>query len=130
MWATTAALVELRRIRHAITAVPGLGPRPADPGDAAAFDDLDARVRALTGRRRPVLLPPPDAPASVMIAAALGHLDAPPPGGPLPDHPALRDPFGVAPCPRPCLIIDLVVGRGELTDAAWERIAPLLPGVD
>ncbi|MFE1264513.1 hypothetical protein ACFW5X_28790, partial [Streptomyces albogriseolus] len=31
---------------------------------------------------------------------------------------------------RPCLIIDLVVGRGELTDAAWERIAPLLPGVD
>ncbi|MEU0948567.1 hypothetical protein ABZ379_38720, partial [Streptomyces canus] len=32
--------------------------------------------------------------------------------------------------PRPCLIIDLVVGQGELTDAAWERIAPLLPGVD
>jgi hypothetical protein len=32
--------------------------------------------------------------------------------------------------PRQCLIIDLVVGRGELTDAAWERIAPLLPGVD
>lgn len=31
---------------------------------------------------------------------------------------------------RTCLIIDLVVGRGELTDAAWERIAPLLPGVD
>ncbi|MET9016036.1 hypothetical protein ABZX74_34815 [Streptomyces olivaceoviridis] len=99
MWVTTAALVELWRTRHAITAVPGLGPRPTDPGDAAAFDDLDARVRALTGRRRPVLLPPPDAPASVMIAAALGHLDAPPPGGPLPDHPALRDPFGVAPCP-------------------------------
>ncbi|MFI8192791.1 transposase, partial [Streptomyces sp. NPDC085946] len=23
-----------------------------------------------------------------------------------------------------------MVGRGELTDAAWERIAPLLPGVD
>lgn len=32
--------------------------------------------------------------------------------------------------PRHCLIIDLVVGRGELTDAAWERMAPLLPGVD
>ncbi|MEU8825697.1 IS5 family transposase [Streptomyces sp. NPDC048636] len=31
---------------------------------------------------------------------------------------------------RACLIIDLVVGRGELTDAAWGRIAPLLPGVD
>ncbi|MEU2565173.1 hypothetical protein ABZ626_38500, partial [Streptomyces longispororuber] len=31
--------------------------------------------------------------------------------------------------PRSCLIIDLVVGRGELTDAAWDRIAPMLPGV-
>ncbi|MGA5559527.1 hypothetical protein ACPCSA_34500, partial [Streptomyces lavendulocolor] len=31
---------------------------------------------------------------------------------------------------RSCLIIDLVVGRGELTDAAWGRIARLLPGVD
>lgn len=96
-WATTAALVDLWRTRHAITAVPGLGPRPADPGDAAAWDDLDVRVRALTGRRRPVHLPPPDAPASVMIEAALSHLDTPPPTGPLPDHPALRDPLGVAP---------------------------------
>ncbi|MGW3361218.1 AAA family ATPase [Streptomyces bungoensis] len=97
VWATTAALVELWRTRHAITAVPGLGPRPADPNDAAAWDDLDARVRALTGRRRPLHLPPPDAPASVMLAAALDHLDTPPPGGPLPDHPALRDPLGIAP---------------------------------
>lgn len=96
-WATTCALVELWRTRHAITGTPGLGPRPADPTDAAAWDDLDARVRALTGRRRPVHLPPPDAPASVMIEAALSHLDTPPPTGPLPDHPALRDPFGVAP---------------------------------
>ncbi|OKJ80705.1 hypothetical protein AMK32_23280 [Streptomyces sp. CB01883] len=96
-WATTAALVELWRTRHAITAVPGLGPRPADPDDAAAWDDLDARVRALTGRRRPLILPPPDAPAAVVVEAALSHLDAPPPAGPLPDHPALRDPFGVAP---------------------------------
>ncbi|MFI1701417.1 MobF family relaxase [Streptomyces bobili] len=96
-WATTAALVELWRTRHAITGVPGLGPRPADPIDAAAWDDLDARVRALTGRRRPLDLPPPDAPASVIIEAALGHLDTPPPAGPLPDHPALRDPLGVAP---------------------------------
>ncbi|MGY5051654.1 hypothetical protein ACWDE0_39660 [Streptomyces sp. 900105755] len=52
-WATTAALVELWRTRHAITSTPGLGPRPADPNDAAAWDDLDARVRALTARRRP-----------------------------------------------------------------------------
>ncbi|MFB6984596.1 MobF family relaxase [Streptomyces sp. NPDC056297] len=96
-WATTAALVELWRTRHAITGAPGLGLRPADPTDAAAWDDLDARVRALTGRRRPVHLPPPDAPASVVIEAALSHLDTPPPTGPLPDHPALRDPFGVAP---------------------------------
>ncbi|MFH8866617.1 transposase [Streptomyces griseus] len=28
------------------------------------------------------------------------------------------------------LIIDLVAGRGELTDAAWGRIEPLLPQVD
>ncbi|MEW2281853.1 IS5 family transposase [Streptomyces cyaneofuscatus] len=28
------------------------------------------------------------------------------------------------------LIIDLVAGRGELTDAAWRRIEPLLPQVD
>ncbi|OEJ23054.1 hypothetical protein AR457_38330 [Streptomyces agglomeratus] len=96
-WATTCALVELWRTRHAITGVRGLGPRPADPQSAAAWDDLDARVRALTGRRRPLHLPPPDAPASVMIEAALSHLDTPPPTGPLPDHPALRDPLGVAP---------------------------------
>ncbi|SEF17703.1 hypothetical protein SAMN05216533_8480 [Streptomyces sp. Ag109_O5-10] len=70
---------------------------PADPNDAAAWDDLDAWVRALTARRRPVHLPPPDAPASVMIEAALSHLDAPPPAGSLPDHPALRDPLGIAP---------------------------------
>ncbi|MGZ2361686.1 relaxase domain-containing protein [Streptomyces sp. 372A] len=96
-WATTAALVELWRTRHAITGMPGLGPRPADPNDAAAWDTLDARIRALTGRRRPVHLPPPDAPASLMIEATLSHLDAPPPGGPLPEHPALRDPLGITP---------------------------------
>jgi hypothetical protein len=32
-----------------------------------------------------------------MMEAALSHLESPPPGGPLPDHPALRDPMGVAP---------------------------------
>jgi hypothetical protein len=32
-----------------------------------------------------------------MIEAAPRHLDTPPPGGPLPDHPALRDPLGIAP---------------------------------
>ncbi|MFI9019315.1 MobF family relaxase [Streptomyces griseus] len=96
-WATTAALLELWRTRHVITGVPGPGPRPADPNDAAAWDDLDARIRALTARRRPVHLPPTDAPASVMIEAAQSHLDAPPPGGPLPHHPALRDPLGITP---------------------------------
>lgn len=50
-WATTAALVELWRTRHTLTGVPGLGPRPADPVTAAAWDGLDARMRALTGRR-------------------------------------------------------------------------------
>ncbi|MER5888046.1 MobF family relaxase [Streptomyces sp. NPDC001941] len=96
-WATTAALVELWRTRHAITATPGLGPRPADPGDAAAWDDLDARIRALTGQRRPTPQAPPDTPASVLLATAQSHLDSPPPGTPLPDHPALRDPLGALP---------------------------------
>nr|WP_308299338.1 AAA family ATPase [Streptomyces sp. CL12-4] len=97
-WATTAALVELWRTRHAITTPTGIGPRPADPPqDATAWDDLDARIRALTRRRRPLHSPPPDAPATVLIDAALAHLDTPPPSGPLPDHPALRDPFGIAP---------------------------------
>ncbi|WP_330342642.1 MobF family relaxase [Streptomyces sp. NBC_00557] len=96
-WATTCALVELWRTRHAITAT-GIGPRPEDPDDAAAWDDLNARVRALTARRRPIHQPlPPDAPASAVIAHALAHLDTPPPAGALHDHPALRDPHGIAP---------------------------------
>ncbi|MET8516898.1 MobF family relaxase [Streptomyces sp. NPDC005077] len=96
-WSTTCALVELWRTRHAITAMPGLGPRPAHPDDATAWDDLDARVRALTGRRRPVQLPPADAPASVVLEATLSHLNTPPDSGALPDHPALRAPGGIAP---------------------------------
>ncbi|MFF8431743.1 MobF family relaxase [Streptomyces sp. NPDC016566] len=97
VWATTAALVELWRTRHAITSVPGLGPRPADPEQAAAWDDMDARVRALTGRRPTPQLPPPGAPASHVLPAALDHLDSPPPSGPQPGHLALRDPLGIAP---------------------------------
>ncbi|QDN84718.1 transposase [Streptomyces sp. S1D4-23] len=31
---------------------------------------------------------------------------------------------------RACLIIELVVHRAELTDVAWERTEPLLPGAD
>ncbi|WP_331725298.1 MobF family relaxase [Streptomyces zaomyceticus] len=134
-WATTAALVELWRTRHAITAMPGLGPRPADPNHAAAWDDLDARIRALTGRRRPVHLPPPDAPASVMIEAALSHLDTPPPAGPLPDHPALRDPLGITPMSHGALDARLArralaaVLAGEPLPEAWmEEITA--PGED
>ncbi|WP_317447715.1 hypothetical protein [Streptomyces collinus] len=119
--------MELWRTRHVITALPGLGPRPADPGDAVAWDDLDARVRALTGRRRPLHLPPPGAPASVMIAAALGHLDTSPSGGPLPDHPALRDPYGVAPLSYAALDARLArsalaaVLAGEPLPEAWRE---------
>ncbi|MES4892315.1 hypothetical protein [Streptomyces sp. NPDC096012] len=113
--------MERWRTRHAITAIPGLGPRPAVPDGTAAWDDLDARVRALTGRRRPLTLPQPDAPASVMIAAALSHLDAPPPAAPLPDHPALRDPFGVAPLTYGAL--DARTARRALATAlAGERL--------
>ncbi|MEV4868517.1 MobF family relaxase [Streptomyces syringium] len=134
-WATTCALVELWRTRHAITGAPGLGPRPADPQDATAWDDLDARVRALTGRRRPVPLPPPDAPASVIIEAALSHLDTPPPTGPLPDHPALRDPLGVAPLSYGALdartarrALAAVLAGGSLPESWMEEITA--PGED
>ncbi|MFF1680738.1 MobF family relaxase [Streptomyces sp. NPDC058256] len=121
-WATTCALVELWRTRHALTGVPGLGPRPADPEDAAAWDDLDARVRALTGRRRPTNLPPPDAPASVLIEAVLSHLDTPPPSGPLPDHPALRDALGIAPLSHAAL--DAWLARRTLAAVLAGESAP------
>ncbi|MFE4304825.1 MobF family relaxase [Streptomyces sp. NPDC056891] len=122
-WATTAALVELWRTRHAISGVPGLGPRPADLDQQADWDDLDARIRALTGRRRPVgHLPPPGAPAHQVLAAALDHLDAPPPAGPLPAHPALRDPFGVAPLTYGAL--DAKLARTALAAALASESAP------
>ncbi|MFF9458662.1 MobF family relaxase [Streptomyces flaveolus] len=136
-WATTAALVELWRTRHAVTAPTGIGPRPVDPPqDAAAWNDLDARIRALTRRRRPLQHPvPPDAPARVLIDAALAHLDTPPPSGPLPDHPALRDPFGVAPLSYGALDARLarralaaVLAGEELPEAWMEEITA--PGED
>ncbi|MEU3664335.1 hypothetical protein AB0E77_32050 [Streptomyces sp. NPDC032940] len=136
-WATAAALVELWRTRHAITTPTGIGPRPADPPqDAAAWDDLDARIRALTRRRRPLQHPvPSDAPATVLIDAALTHLDTPPPSGPLPDHPSLRDPFGIAPLSYGALDARLarralaaVLAGEELPEAWMEEITA--PGED
>ncbi|MGW4935138.1 MobF family relaxase [Streptomyces sp. NPDC004166] len=47
-WATTCALVELWRTRHAVTAVAGLGLRPEDAYLAAAWDALDARLEGTT----------------------------------------------------------------------------------
>ncbi|MFM9707831.1 hypothetical protein [Streptomyces galilaeus] len=134
-WATTCALVELWRTRHAITGTPGLGPRPADLVSAAAWDDLDARIRALTGHRRPAPLPPPDAPATVLIEEALSHLDTPPPSRPLADHPALRDRFGIAPLSYGALDARLarralaaVLAGEPLPDAWMEEITA--PGKD
>ncbi|MEU6071906.1 MobF family relaxase [Streptomyces sp. NPDC047082] len=135
-WATTAALVELWRTRQAITSVPGLGPRPLDDDAAAAWDDLDARVRALTGRRRPIPhLPPPDATAAQVLQAALSHLDSPPPSGALPDHPALRDPLGIAPLSDAALDARLAktalsaVLAGQRAPESWiDEITP--PGGD
>ncbi|MDX2817516.1 hypothetical protein PV410_34130 [Streptomyces sp. PA03-5A] len=49
-WALTCALTELWRTRHAITTVPGLGPRPDDPAEGAAWDAMTARIRALAPR--------------------------------------------------------------------------------
>ncbi|MEU1596663.1 AAA family ATPase [Streptomyces sp. NPDC005708] len=136
VWATTCALVELWRTRNAITSVPGLGPRPLDADAAAAWDDLDARVRALTGRRRPIPhLPPADAPASQVLHAALAQLDAPPPSGALPDHPALRDPLAAAPLSYAALDARLArqafaaVLGGQRAPESWiEEITP--PGED
>ncbi|MEV5388653.1 hypothetical protein [Streptomyces sp. NPDC052721] len=60
-----------------------------------------------------------------MIAAALNHLDTPPPAGPLPDHPALRDRFGVSPLSYGALDARLArralaaVLAGELLPEAW-----------
>ncbi|MGW8995021.1 MobF family relaxase [Streptomyces zhihengii] len=131
-WATTVALVELWRTRHAIHSVPGLGPRPADPEPAAHFDDLDARIHALTGRRRPAPhLPPAGAPAHQVLAAALAHLDTPPPVRPQPDHPALHDPSGVAPHTYGALARTALSAAlaGESAPEEWmEKITP--PGKD
>ncbi|MFJ6687111.1 relaxase domain-containing protein [Streptomyces werraensis] len=119
VWATTCALVELWRTRHAITSLPGLGPRPADPTDAAAWDDLDARVRALTRRRRPPHhLPPPDAPAAVLIEAALSHLDTPPP--PCPTTP----PCATLLAPHPCPTVRCTHAR---PGAPWPPSSPANP---
>ncbi|MFF3256999.1 MobF family relaxase [Actinacidiphila glaucinigra] len=98
-WATTCALVELWRTRHAITTTPGLGPRPDEPDLADAFDAMTARIRALNEGRHLMHTPPPGTSASDILAAVLTHLDSPPLGGTnaLPAHPAIRDPHGIAP---------------------------------
>ncbi|MGW9032516.1 ATP-dependent DNA helicase, partial [Streptomyces sp. NPDC055722] len=135
-WATTCALVELWRTRHGIASVPGLGPRPTDLEDAAAWDDLDARVRALTGHRRPVLhQPPPNATSIQVLQAALSHLEGPPPSGPLPAHPALHDPLAAAPLSYAALDARLArraltaVLAGERAPQSWiDEITP--PGED
>ncbi|WP_326581871.1 relaxase domain-containing protein (plasmid) [Actinacidiphila glaucinigra] len=123
-WATTCALVELWRTRHAITTVPGLGPRPADPGDAAAWDAMTARIRAFNGSRHPMHTPPPGAPASDVLAAVLAHLDSPPPGGAyaLPAHPAVRDPHGIAPLNNAAA--DARLARSALAAALAGEAAP------
>ncbi|MCZ1011971.1 relaxase domain-containing protein [Streptomyces lydicus] len=73
------------------------GPAPRRPGKRRGLG-RPGRPSTRPDRPPPPLhLPPPDAPASVMIEAALNHLDTPPPSGALPDHPALRDPLGIAP---------------------------------
>ncbi|MEU1464645.1 hypothetical protein ABZ467_28850 [Streptomyces sp. NPDC005727] len=60
-----------------------------------------------------------------MIAAALGHLDAPPLSGPLPDYPALRGPLGIVPASYAALDARLArralaaVLAGEHLPEAW-----------
>ncbi|MGP4004649.1 MobF family relaxase, partial [Streptomyces sp. 8N706] len=95
-WENTAALVELWRTRHALTGVPGIGPRPQETDQQPAWDNLAARIRALTAQRRPAPDPGPGATSAVLLATALAHLDTPPTTL-LPVHPAVRDPGGIAP---------------------------------
>ncbi|MET8680960.1 MobF family relaxase [Streptomyces sp. NPDC004647] len=95
-WENTAALVELWRTRHAITGVPGLGPRPDDTHHHGAWEDMALRIRTLAGHRRPTPTPHPDASSKTVLHTALALLDTPPTTL-LPVHPAVRDPYGVAP---------------------------------
>ncbi|MFF3256417.1 MobF family relaxase [Actinacidiphila glaucinigra] len=78
-WALTCALTELWRTRHAITTVPGLGPRPDDPVDAVAWNAMTARIRALTtGPCAAVRTQAPGEPAPALLPAPPARLSRPP----------------------------------------------------
>ncbi|MFB7287819.1 MobF family relaxase [Actinacidiphila glaucinigra] len=116
-WALTCALTELWRTRHAITAVPGLGPRPDDPVDAAAWYAMTARIHALTtdpgaavrnqvpGEPAPAVLPAPAARPSRPPAAPVPIPLPPPPVPPLklPAPPPVAAPVVPPPPPAPPL---------------------------
>ncbi|WP_326581563.1 relaxase domain-containing protein [Actinacidiphila glaucinigra] len=125
-WELTCALTELWRTRHAITTVPGLGPRPDDPVDAAAWDAMTARIRALTtgpcatarnqvpGEPAPAILPahtarpsrPPAAPVPTPLPPPPippAKLPAPPPNvaAPVVPPPPPVPPLSLPPSPAP-----------------------------
>ncbi|MFF3565477.1 MobF family relaxase [Streptomyces sp. NPDC002574] len=125
-WELTCALTELWRTRHAITTVPGLGPRPGDTDDGAAWDAMAARIRALTtgpgaaartqapGELAPALLPAPSARPSRPPAAPVptplppppippSKVPAPPPNvaAPVVPPPPPAPPLSLPPIPAP-----------------------------
>ncbi|WSM88192.1 relaxase domain-containing protein [Actinacidiphila glaucinigra] len=82
-WALTCALTELWRIRHAITTVPGLGPRPDDPAEGVAWDAMTARIRALASARLPARTQPPGV-STLALLPALRTRSVRPPAAPVP----------------------------------------------
>lgn len=117
-WELTCALTELWRTRHAVTTVPGLGPRPDNPVDAAAWDAMSARIRALTpspgaaarpqapGEPAPALTPAPPArpsrPPTVPVPTPLPPPPVPPSKVPAPP-PDIAAPVVPPPPPAPPL---------------------------
>ncbi|MFI8182427.1 hypothetical protein ACIF70_18180 [Actinacidiphila glaucinigra] len=82
-WALTCALAELWRTRHAITTVPGLGPRPDDPAEGAAWDAMTARIRALAPARLPARTQPPGVSTPALLPAPRTR-SVRPPAAPVP----------------------------------------------
>ncbi|WP_326580813.1 relaxase domain-containing protein [Actinacidiphila glaucinigra] len=77
-WELTCALTELWRTRQAITTAPGLGPRPDNPVDAAAWDAMTARIRDLTPGRRPTRAQGPGELAPALLPTPPGRPSRPP----------------------------------------------------
>ncbi|MFI1203555.1 MobF family relaxase [Streptomyces sp. NPDC020883] len=99
LWENTAALTEAWRQRRRIPGtLEGIGERPTTPRDAAAWDELSTRIRALSRRTHATAqaharADDPD----TFVRAAHRRLDAAAAHRPPPHQPVPIDPLGVAP---------------------------------